>query len=61
MTYYMYLIQTFIIRCTISEMLAKIDHKGPLDFSDLENDLSSDSITFIRARLVSQQRSYIMQ
>ena len=29
MTYYMYFIQTFIIRCTVSEILAKIDHKGP--------------------------------
>ena len=29
MTYYMYLIQTFIIRCTVSEILAEIDHKGP--------------------------------
>ena len=27
MTYYMYFIQTFIIRCTVSEILAKIDHK----------------------------------
>ena len=24
-----YFIQTFIIRCTVSEILAKIDHKGP--------------------------------
>ena len=29
MTYYMYFIQTFIIRCTVSEILAEIDHKGP--------------------------------
>ena len=28
MTYYMYFIQTFIIRCTVSEILAKIDHKS---------------------------------
>ena len=25
----MYFIQTFIIRCTVSEILAEIDHKGP--------------------------------
>ena len=29
MTYYMYLIQTLIIICTVSEILAEIDHKGP--------------------------------
>ena len=29
MTYYMYFIQTLIIRCTVSEILAEIDHKGP--------------------------------
>ena len=29
MTYYMYFIQTFIIRCIVSEILAEIDHKGP--------------------------------
>ena len=40
MTYYMYFIQTFIIRCIVSEILAEIDHKGPnWDLSDLENDL----------------------
>ena len=29
MTYYMYFIQTLIIRCTVSEILAEVDHKGP--------------------------------
>ena len=29
MTYYMYFIQTFIIQCIVSEILAEIDHKGP--------------------------------
>ena len=29
MTDYMHVIQTFIIRCAVSEILAKIDHKGP--------------------------------
>ena len=29
MTYYMYFIQTFIIQCTVSEILAEIDNKGP--------------------------------
>ena len=29
MTYYMYFIQTFIIRCTDAEILAEIDHKVP--------------------------------
>ena len=48
MTCYMYFILTFIIRCTVSEILAEIDHKGPKsDLSDLENDLYSDSIHFI--------------
>ena len=27
--YYMCFIQTFIIQCTVSEILAEIDHKGP--------------------------------
>ena len=29
MTYYMQVIQTVIIRCTVSEILAEIDQKGP--------------------------------
>ena len=29
MTYYMYFIQALIIGCTVSEILAEIDHKGP--------------------------------
>ena len=63
MTYYMYIIQTLIKRCTISEILAEIDHKGPnLTFLTWK-------ITFIvipyhsyfRTGLVLQQRSYMMQ
>ena len=38
MIYYMYFIKTFIILCTVSEILAEIDHKcSKLDFSDLDN------------------------
>ena len=29
MTYYMCFIQTFIIQCTVSEILPEIDHEGP--------------------------------
>ena len=29
MTYYMCFIQTLTIRCTVSEILAEIDHKDP--------------------------------
>ena len=50
MTYYMYIyfIQTLIIRCTVSEILAdNRSQKSKLDLSDLENDLKSDSILFI--------------
>ena len=40
MTYYMYFIQTLIILCTISDILAEIDHhRSKLDLSDLDNDL----------------------
>ena len=34
----LYVIQINFDR-TVSEILAEIDHKGPLDLSDLENDL----------------------
>ena len=47
MTYYMYFIQTFIIQCTVSEILAEIDHKRPnWTFLTLKMTFS-DSITFI--------------
>ena len=29
MTYYMCFVQTLILRCTVSDILAQIDHKGP--------------------------------
>ena len=63
MIYYMYFIQTFIIRCTISEILAKIDHKGPnWTFLTLKMTLRViPYLSYFRAGLVSQQRSYIMQ
>ena len=33
----MYFIQTLIIRCIVSEILAEMDHKGPKwDLSDLK-------------------------
>ena len=48
MTYYMYFIQTLIIRCTFSEILAEIDHKGPnWTFLTLKMTFYIDSIPFI--------------
>ena len=63
MTYYMYFIQTFIIRCTVSEILAKIDHKGPnWTFRTFKMTFRViPYLSYFRAGLVSQQRSYIMQ
>ena len=58
MTYYMYFIQTFIIRCIVSEILAEIDHKGPnlkMTFRVIPY------LSYFRAGLVSQQKSYMMQ
>ena len=63
MTYYMYFIQTFIIRCTVSEILAKIDHKGP-NWTFLILKMTFRVIPYLsyfRAGLLSQQRSYMMQ
>ena len=63
MTYYIYFIQTFIIRCTVSEILAKIDHKGP-NWTFLTLKMTFRVIPYLsyfRAGFVSQQRSYIMQ
>ena len=63
MTYYMYFIQTFIIRCTVSEILAEIDHKGP-NWTFLTLKITFRVIPYLsyfRARLVSQRRSYMMQ
>ena len=63
MTYYMYFIQTFIIWCTVSEILAEIDHKGP-NWTFLTLKMTFRVIPYLsyfRAGLVSQQRSYMMQ
>ena len=63
MTYYMYFIQTFIIRCTVSEILAEIDHKGP-NWTFLTLKMTFRVIPYLsyfRAGLVSQQKSYMMQ
>ena len=63
MTYYMYFIQTFIIRCTVSEILAELDHKvqiGPfLTFKMTFRVIPY--LSYFRAGLVSQQGSYMMQ
>ena len=60
MTYYMYFIQTLIIWCTVSEIFAEIDHKGPnwtlkITFRVIPY------LSYYRTGLVSQQRSYMMQ
>ena len=63
MTYYMYFIQTFIIWCTVSEILAEIDHKGP-NWTFLTLKITFRVILYLsyfRAGLVSQQRCYMMQ
>ena len=58
MTYYMYFIQTFIIRCTVSEILAEIDGYCitlKMTFRVIPY------LSYFRAGLVSQQRRYMMQ
>ena len=58
MTYYMYFIQTFIIRCIVSEILAEIDHKGP-NWTFLTLIMTFRVIPYLsyfRAGLVSQQK-----
>ena len=58
MTYYMYFIQTFIIQCTVSEILAEIDHKGP-NWTFLTLKMTFRVIPYLsyfRAGLVSQQK-----
>ena len=63
MTYYMYFIQTFIIRCIVSEILAEIDHKGP-NWTFLTLKMTFRLIPYLsyfRAGLASQQKSYMMQ
>ena len=63
MTYYMYFIQTFIIRCIVSEILAEIDHKGP-NWTFLTLIMTFRVIPYLsyfRAGLVLQQKSYMMQ
>ena len=63
MTYYMCFIQTFIIQCTVSEILAEIDHKGPnRTFVTLKMTFKMiPYLPYFRTVLVSQQRSYMMQ
>ena len=63
MTYYMYFIQTFIIRCTVSEIYAEIDHKGPnWTFLTLNMTINlNPCLSYIRTGLFSQQRSYMVQ
>ena len=63
MIYYMCFIQTFIIRCTVSEILVEIDHKG-LNWTFLTLKMTFRLIPYLsyfRTGLVSQQRSYMMQ
>ena len=58
MTYYMYFIQTFIIRCIVSEILAEIDHKGP-NWTFLTLIMTFRVIPYLsyfRAGLVSQHK-----
>ena len=45
----LYIIDTLVIACTFSDILAQIDHPNwpKLDLSDFENDLQSDSTPFI--------------
>ena len=63
MTYYLYFIQTLIIRCTVSEILAEIDRKGP-NWTFLTLKMTLRVIphrSYFRRRLLSQQRSYMSQ
>ena len=58
MIYYMHFIQHLIIRCTVSEILAEIDHKGPnWTFRTLK---MIPYLSYFRTRFLSQQRSYMM-
>ena len=49
--YLLYFIQTLIIRCTVSEILAEIDYKGPnwtfLTLKMTYKGIQGDSIPFI--------------
>ena len=62
MTYYLYFIQTLIIRCIVSEISAEIDHKGPnLTFMTLKITIRViPHRSYFRTGLLSQQRSYMM-
>ena len=56
-------IQTLILRCTVSEIFAKIDHKGP-NWTFLTLHMTFKVIphlSYFRTVLVSQQRGYLMQ
>ena len=63
MTYYMYFIQTLIIRCTAPEILAEIYHKGPnWTFPTLKITFRViPCLLYFRTVLVSQQIIYMMQ
>ena len=59
MTYYMYFVQTLIIRCTVCKILAEIDHKSP-NWTFLTLKMTFRVIPYLsycRTELVSQQRS----
>ena len=60
MTYYMYFIQTLIIRCTVSEILAEIDHNWTFRTLKMTSRVIP-YLSYYRTGLVSQQRSYMMQ
>ena len=63
MTYYLYFIQTLITRCTVSQILAEVDHKGP-NWTFLTLKMTFTVIphhSYFRTGLLSQQRSYMMQ
>ena len=58
MTYYIYFIQTFNIRCIVSEILAEIDHKGP-NWTFLTLKITFRVIPYLpyfRAGLVSEKK-----
>ena len=63
MTLYMCFIETFLIACTVSDLLAPIDHKGPdCTFLTLEMTfIVIPHLSYFRTRLVNRNRSYMMQ
>ena len=59
MTYYMYFIQTLIIRCTVSEIFAEIDIKDP-NWTFLTLKMTFRVSSYFRTGLISRQRSYMI-